>query len=263
MSDVVAATYIRQHKRALAVPQAIMDAFDEADQQCGFKQVLNQLTYPPTGPITIPGNPEGENFKRSKRQATATADPRCNTNVTSPAALNQSMYGPCNYGCATFTSAVDYFIATKPWYASRGKLGASPSSSQFELSSEIVPADPPVTHSFSVYNIMWNCNNTPSDTNIVDYLNLPRVRTAIHAANKTWQNCNRTILDTLSQEFVMPPAYRILPDLLDRGLRVHLYSGDQDMLLSHVGAELVIQNMTWSALSFLFLESFSIWVWHI
>lgn len=136
MSDVVAATYIRQHSRALAVPQSIMDAFDEADQQCGFKQVLNQLTYPPPGPITIPGNPEGENFKRSKRQTAATADPRCNTNVTSPAALNQSMYGPCNYGCATFTSAVDYFTATKPWYAIEGNSGASVLSSR-DLSTEI------------------------------------------------------------------------------------------------------------------------------
>lgn len=102
-----------------------------------------------------------------------------------------------------------------------------------------------MTNSFSAYNILWNCKNTPSDANIVHYLNLPTVRKAIHAANKTWETCNSTILSTLSQEFVTPPAYHILPHLLSRGVLMHLYSGDQDMLLNHIGTELVIQNMTW------------------
>lgn len=240
MSDVVTTTYIREHNHTLAVPQDIMDAFDEADQQCGFKQVLKQLTYPPTGTITIPGNPEGENFKLNKRQAAA--DPRCNINVTRPAGLNQSIYGPCNYGCATFTSAVDYLTATRPWYVSKhtqNSLCPSTRNSRF-----MYPLTP-ITHSFSAYNIDWNCNNTPNDTNIVNYLNLPSVRAAIHAANKTWETCNSTILNTLSQEFVTPPAYQILLDLLGRGVLVHLYSGDRDMLLNHIGTELVIQNMTW------------------
>lgn len=113
MSDVVTSTYIRQHKYTLGVPQDILTIFNEADQECGFKGVLKQLTYPPKGPIFIPGNPEGENFKLVKRQAAAS---RCDLNVTSPVGLNQSIYGPCYYSCATFSSAVDYFNATRPWY---------------------------------------------------------------------------------------------------------------------------------------------------
>jgi len=102
-----------------------------------------------------------------------------------------------------------------------------------------------ITHSFSVYNTGYNCQNTPSITGSVHYLNLPNVREAIHAANKTWESCNSTILDALSAELVTPPAYGILPDLLERGLCVHVYSGDQDFLLNHIGTELIIQNMTW------------------
>ncbi|MCJ1364715.1 hypothetical protein MMC16_003831 [Acarospora aff. strigata] len=212
MSDVVTGSYLRQQNHVLALPQNVLDVFNEADQECGFTHVLDQLSYPAKGPISVPGNPEGLNFRKLKRQVTGNLS--CDFNLTSPAGLRESIYGPCYGPCATFTTAANYLTFTKPC--------------------------------FSVYNIAYNCQNFPNTTNFAEYLNLPGVRKAIHAANKTWEGCNSTILNTLTQEPVMPAAYSILPALLNRGIPVHLYSGELDMLLNHVGTELVIQNMTWN-----------------
>ena len=70
----------------------------------------------------------------------------------------------------------------------------------------------------------------------VNWLNLPAVRNAIHAPNKTYENCNSTVFDTLAVEHVEPPAYRIMPAILEAGIPIHLYSGDNDFLLSHIGS---------------------------
>ena len=45
-----------------------MSIFVDADKTCGFSDVLAQATYPPKGLISIPGNPEGENYGLRKRQ---------------------------------------------------------------------------------------------------------------------------------------------------------------------------------------------------
>ncbi|KAL2055521.1 hypothetical protein ABVK25_004329 [Lepraria finkii] len=63
-----------------------------------------------------------------------------------------------------------------------------------------------------------------------------------------WRMCycnNNTVLDTLSWEYVEPPAYWITPAILEAGIGIHIYSGDYDFLPNHLGTELAIQNMTW------------------
>ena len=99
--------------------------------------------------------------------------------------------------------------------------------------------------SFNIYNIAYNCQNTPDTTDFANWLNLPTTKAAIHAPNKTYEMCNATIEMTLESELVQPPTYSILPAILDAGIQVHLYSGDYDFLVDHYGTELVIQNMTW------------------
>ena len=79
----------------------------------------------------------------------------------------------------------------------------------------------------------------------MNYLNLPSVRAAIHAPNKTIEACNDTVEDTLAFEKVTPPTYSIIPSILGHDIGVHVYSGEKDFLLNHIGTELVIQNMTW------------------
>jgi len=102
--------------------------------------------------------------------------------------------------------------------------------------------------SFSVYNIDYTCATRPQTSPFTQYLNLQSVKYALHAPNKTYSDCNSTILKTLSQELVEPPAYSVIPALLDAGIKVHIYSGDNDLLLNHIGTELVLQNMTWGGL---------------
>ena len=36
-----------------------------------------------------------------------------------------------------------------------------------------------------------------------------------------------------------------MPAIIDAGIQIHTYSGDNDFLLNYWGTELVIQNMTW------------------
>lgn len=99
--------------------------------------------------------------------------------------------------------------------------------------------------SWNVYNIGYRCENAPIVDRFIDYFNQPSVRTAIHAPNKTFDVCNSTILQALEQEHVQPAAYSILPAILEQGISVHIYNGERDFLINHIGAELIIQNMTW------------------
>ena len=106
--------------------------------------------------------------------------------------------------------------------------------------------------SFDVYNIDHNCQTRTRVEGIIAYFNKPAVKAAIHAPNKTIVACNDTVLQTLSPEDVVAPAHSIIPKILEQGIAVHIYSGDYDALLNHIGTALVIQNMTWY--SFLLLE---------
>lgn len=51
---------------------------------------------------------------------------------------------------------------------------------------------------------------------------------------------------TLESEYVQPPTYSILPEILAAGIEVHMFSGDLDFIIDHFGTEYVIQNMTWN-----------------
>lgn len=192
----------------LDIPADILNVFVEAAQSSGFTDVLSKATYPPVGRISIPGDPEGENFRLKKRQ-----NSDCGPNATTPALIEQSIE-ECNGGNATFTTALDYLTSTRPC--------------------------------FSPYNIVYNCTNAPDINPYVNYFNDPGVRKAIHAPNKTFEDCNITVYNTLYQELVEPPAYNIMPAILAANISIHIYSGDYDFLLNHFGSELAIQNMTWN-----------------
>ena len=209
ITDAVATAYLNEHNMTLKIPQGVLDEFDQAAQVCGFTHLLKEASYPPSGPLTVPGNPEGENYRFMKRQD-ATNDNGCPQDPDTPALLKQSI-SLCNGGCATWTTATNYLTANRPC--------------------------------FSVYNIDYNCDNAPDTTSFVNWLNLPAVREAIHAPNKTYENCNDTVFDTLAVEHVEPPAYRIMPAILEAGITIHVYSGDNDFLLSHIGS--VCINPTW------------------
>ena len=70
ISDVVTTTCMRQQNQILELSNNVLDVFEQADQRCGFTEVLQHVTYPPKGPISIPGDPEGKNFRARKRKNT-------------------------------------------------------------------------------------------------------------------------------------------------------------------------------------------------
>jgi carboxypeptidase D len=96
-----------------------------------------------------------------------------------------------------------------------------------------------------MYNIDYNCGNFPSTAGFEAYFNQPAVRHAIHAPQKAFVACNSSLIATLSEELVTPPAYSLMPAILEAGVSIHIYSGDHDFLFNHIGTELMIQNMTW------------------
>jgi len=120
LTDVVATTYLLEQKDILAIPDDIIDVFEEADQRCGFTKALKQAGYPPDGIINIPGDPEGENFK-SKNKRQTTPNNGCPPNPNTPALVNQSI-NACNTAphspsaCATFTTGLNYLTSTRPRY---------------------------------------------------------------------------------------------------------------------------------------------------
>ncbi|KAI4104097.1 MAG: hypothetical protein LQ339_003950 [Xanthoria mediterranea] len=184
---------------------------DNADS----KKIISQLTYPPRGKMHIAGNPEGLNFLRRHKPRKQNRQVPCFDAIPNdPTLINASIHAPCSMGCATYTTAFAYLPTLNPCF------------------------DP--------YNILATCHHPRDDSGPTHWLNKPAVRKAIHAPDKQIESCNRTVFDTLSREEVEPAAYRILPEILARGVKVHLYSGDLDALLNHWGTELVVQNMTWN-----------------
>ncbi|KAL8711618.1 MAG: hypothetical protein Q9220_004028 [cf. Caloplaca sp. 1 TL-2023] len=223
MTDVVTTTYLHSQQSLLSIPSPILAAFDAADRECGFDKVMQRLTYPPPqGPIIIPGNPEGLNFRRSRSAKRKKRQTPCSSSGAStappldtPALINASINNPCYASCATYTTALTYLTSTRPCF------------------------DP--------YNIKYSCSDKRDTSPFVTYLNRPSVKKAIHAPpQKKFEECNTTVFGIETAELVTPPAYSIVPEILGRGVKVHLYSGEWDALVNHWGTELVVQNMTWN-----------------
>ncbi|KAJ5655423.1 Peptidase S10 serine carboxypeptidase [Penicillium longicatenatum] len=228
MSSVAMSTYMHSHASRLDLPKKILNVFALADEFCGFDSVLEAAhTYPPVGKIQIPGNPEYVNYRRRLHRRGDTnlgiLDGSCDTNVsTAPeilnAILNSSCYGPC----ATFSTAENYMYA-------RSAEDSGPAC-------------------FSMYDLSHNCNTVDPIPLLEKYFSRTEVQADLHIPDSgTYTACNNTILSTLTgTEFVEPPEYAILPSLVTlHNVSLHIYNGEMDMLINHVGTELSIQNMTW------------------
>lgn len=104
---------------------------------------------------------------------------------------------------------------------------------------------------FDVYDITNDCTMIDPLGLMASYLSRGDVQAALNLspapAGLAFAPCNSTILDTLLLAVPpTPPAYTILPSLVtEHNISVHVYSGDNDLLLNHLGTELVLQNMTW------------------
>ncbi|CAG8376452.1 unnamed protein product [Penicillium salamii] len=224
MSSVATGRYIRSKSALLDIPEDILSVFAEADETCGFNGVLAEsAVYPPKGKFVIPGNPEFFNLKRRRRDLTNALNAACDIGPTTPEEVRTSIFNSTCYGpCATFSTAMDY-MTTK-----------SANSS---------------THGcYDVYDISHDCSSISALPLLAGYFSRADVQAALHAPSSgPYSACNSTILGTLlAAESPVPPAYFILPNLVtEHNISLHLFSGEWDMLINHLGSELSLQNMTW------------------
>lgn len=224
MADVAMGEYLHAQSIQLRVPKSILSAFDAADLTCGFTDVLRQAqSYPPKGKIHIPGNPEFMNYRRHRRDLVTAGDGSCNSSPNSASDVRRSIYNSTCYGpCATFSTAMDYLTTTSA-------AGTGPPC-------------------YDVYDISHNCSTIDSLPLLAEYFSRADVQKALHVEySGAYSACNSTILGTLlAVTPPVPPEYDILPSLVtNHNLSLHIYNGNWDMLLNHLGTELSIQNMTW------------------
>lgn len=81
------------------------------------------------------------------------------------------------------------------------------------------------------------------------YLRRPDVRAAFHVDNQrkpeAWVECNGRVGRALQTGSVEPASVTLLPHLLERGLRVLIFAGDQDLICNHLGLERMLDRLTW------------------
>lgn len=225
MSSVAMGAYMHSQSSRLQVPTDILSAFSSADQTCGFTKALDQArVYPPKGKIHIPGNPEYLNYRRrQRRDVSSILDSSCDISPSTPATVTESILNSSCYGsCATFSTALDYMSTIS---------GAG--------------TGPPC---YDVYDISHNCSTIDPLPLLAAYFNRADVQSALHVYDNTsYSACSSTILGTLlTAPSPVPPEYSILPSLVTKhNISLHLYNGELDMLINHIGTELSIQNMTW------------------
>ncbi|OJJ44703.1 hypothetical protein ASPZODRAFT_18277 [Penicilliopsis zonata CBS 506.65] len=226
MSSAATGAYLRLHRSLLNISEDTVSAFTEADQMCRFDTVMQQASeYPPTGTILVPGNGDEMNIKlRFSRDTESAESATCNTHPkTADEILASILNSTCDERCATFSTAINYLSTANKC--------------------------------FDVYNIRHGCDTANPMALLEDYFNRADVQIALNihpqsrdAQKPLFQQCNHDILTTLLSAPTPPtaPAYDILPRLITtENISVHIYSGEYDMLVNHLGTELCLQNMSW------------------
>ncbi|PKY02180.1 putative serine carboxypeptidase [Aspergillus campestris IBT 28561] len=245
MSAATIAPYLRAQRDLLRMPDKILSAFNQAEHTCGYDKLVHEANhFPPQGKFHVPGNPENLNFRRDglqqhqeganyRRGLGTLYNETCDIYPTSKETVLASILNStCNGPCATFATAINY-------------LNTAAEASANET-------DPPDTENatcFDIYDINNDCNTIDPLPLQATYFSRPDVQKALNlpaAPTREYSPCNKTILDTLLAEQPTPPAYSLLPRIATKhNLPVHVYSGEYDMLINHIGTELALQNMTW------------------
>jgi len=101
----------------------------------------------------------------------------------------------------------------------------------------------------NVYDIKLQCTPPPlcyDFTPITNYLNLPSTRKELDVrGNKTWNVCSFAVNGMFTIDVEESFAWEV-PYILERGLRVVVYSGDLDLICNWFGGRIWTENMRWS-----------------
>ncbi|KAG8813069.1 hypothetical protein FRC17_001683 [Serendipita sp. 399] len=143
-------------------------------------------------------------------------------------------------------------------YPPRGKLPLPGHSTQFDPGCDVwtlifeaaLIINPAfnVYRIFDVYPILWDVLGFPGSFPNVQspiYFDRPEVKAALHASpNKTWEEC--TSIDVFPNgDNSLPPAFTVLPSVIEKSDRSVIIHGLADYVLIAEGARIVLQNMTW------------------
>lgn len=91
--------------------------------------------------------------------------------------------------------------------------------------------------------------NWPPDlTSVTPYLRRDDVVKALNVnpdKKSGWVECAGSVSGTFNPK-KSKPAIDLLPNLIEKGVRTLLFSGDQDLICNHIGTEELIHNMEWN-----------------
>ena len=77
------------------------------------------------------------------------------------------------------------------------------------------------------------------------YFNRKEVKEAIHApVDVEWSECANTNVFVRGGDTSLPPAYTVLPSVIEKSERAVVVHGLADFILIAEGTEIILQNMT-------------------
>ncbi|PYH79666.1 alpha/beta-hydrolase [Aspergillus uvarum CBS 121591] len=90
--------------------------------------------------------------------------------------------------------------------------------------------------------------NWPTDlVDVKPYLQREDVVAALHidpAKKSGWTECSGAVSSNFNPQRSVP-SVRLLPELLESGVEILLFSGEKDLICNHVGTEQLINNLKW------------------
>lgn len=107
---------------------------------------------------------------------------------------------------------------------------------------------------FDVYPVLWDVLGFPGSFPNVQiwplYFDRADVKAALHASpNKTWEECTSVNVFGAApggKDKSLPPAFTVLPNVIEKSERSVIIHGLADYVLIAEGARIALQNMTWS-----------------
>ncbi|KAL4505172.1 hypothetical protein ABPG72_016239 [Tetrahymena utriculariae] len=103
------------------------------------------------------------------------------------------------------------------------------------------------TPKFNVYDIRKQCLGSLcyNMTNLDNFLARDDVKSALGVSGRTWQECSDTVYVALSHDEIVNLANKVAY-VLDSGVKVLVYSGDQDFQCNYLGSLAWVNEMEWT-----------------
>lgn len=147
----------------------------------------------------------------------------------------------------------------------KGKLGSSQNPQEIDECSNLLQEIISLSYSktndearcINIYDVRLSdpypacgMNWPPTLQGTYDYLARDDVRKAFHVSQEkhpeAWIECNHRVGSALhNSDNHDPSSVTLIPGLIDKGLQVMLFAGDQDLICNYIGIERTIENLSW------------------